>query len=142
MTNPATPAITVDDMVAQVAYEDAAARAASYGVRETGTLTAETVAMRKAIDYSKPATWLGDRNLVKIHVVRLLGFGDYDCPFVELSYCYGLLADGTPVRVDLGRSRFNKRTWKSELIQCFKDAKRFGKAMGMDFNDPYKVSRI
>lgn len=141
MTNTKRPEITVEHLAAQIAYEDAATRAASYGVRTTGTLKAETVAAREAIDYSKAPTWLGDRNLVKVTVIRLLGFEDYGFPFVDLSYCYGELADGTPVRVDLGRHQFDKRAWKSQLVQCFKDAGRFGKAMGLDVNDPYMVSR-
>lgn len=141
MTNTKRPEITVDHLTAQIAYEDAAARAASYGVRTTGTLTAETVAARQAIDYSRPPTPLSNRNLVKVTVIRLIGFDEYDFPFVDLSYCYGELADGTPVRVDLGRHQFTKARWKSELVQCFKDAGRFGKAMGLDVNDPYMVSR-
>lgn len=136
------PEITIDDMATAVAYEDAAARAASYGVRETGTLTAETVAARHAIDYSQPPTWLSDRNLVKVTIIRLVGFGDFDFPGCELSYCYGELRDGTPVRVDLGRWRFDKRAWKSQIIQCFKDAGRYAKGMGVDVNSPYSVSRI
>lgn len=135
------PAVTLDHIAQQIASEDACDRAARYGAHVT-PLTAETVAAREAIDYSKPKTWLGDRNLVKITVIRLLGFNDdAACPFIDVSYVYGELADGTPVRVDLGRHQFAKRQWKSQLIECFKAAGRFGKAMGVDVNDPHSVSR-
>lgn len=142
MTAPSNrPEITVDHLRAQVASEDAVARAHSYGVRTASPLLAETVAAREAIDYSKPPTPLADRNLVKVTIIRLVGFEDYDFPYVDLSYCYGELRDGTPVRVDLGRHQFAKAAWKSQLIQCFKDANRYAKGMGVDVNSVYSVSR-
>jgi hypothetical protein len=138
-TNPAVT-VTAADHAAADAYAAAADRAAAYGAGSEGMLTATTVAMRNAIDYSQRPTWLGNRDLVKVHVIRLLGFGD-GTPWIDLSYCYGVLKDGTPVRVDLGRSQFTKGAWKSQIVQCFKDAGRYGKAMGLDFDDPAMVSK-
>jgi hypothetical protein len=70
---------------------------------------------------------LADRNLVRIARLRLIGW-TRDFPQWDLSYCIGVMADGTYCRVDLGRDRFGTQ-FKLQLIQAARDAGRYAKGM-------------
>lgn len=92
----------------------------AYGVREVNPIDSLDKAMRERIDHSDPVQW-NDPALARITRFRLLT--DADFPAMDVSYCYGVLKDGTPVRVELPFSQLPKRRWKSALIQ---HAKRDG----------------
>jgi len=98
-----------------------------YGVREDRPLS-EAAYDHSEVDFSETFD-LADRRLVRIDRLRLLT--EPECPFMDLSYCYGTLRNGRHVPVDLGVSQFNKRTYKSELVEAAKAAGRYGKGMGM-----------
>lgn len=104
-------------------------RAASYGAQQTNPLSAEHIAAREAIDYSKPRTRLGNRELVKVTRLRLVS--DPGFPLWDVSYCYGELADGTPVEVDLGACQLSKRNLKGQLLKLAKEAGRYAKGLGL-----------
>lgn len=72
---------------------------------------------------------LADTRVVRITRVRLVGW-TRGFPQWDLSYCLGELADGTQIRVDLGRYRFTTR-YRAELVEACKQAKRFGKNLGI-----------
>lgn len=49
-------------------------------------------------------------------VIRLRLLGDWDFPALDVSYCHGVLRDGTPVDVELPFSQLPKRGWKRALV--------------------------
>ena len=106
-----------------------------YGVQESNPFTAEVQAVRDAIDYANPVD-LADRALVRITRLRLLT--DPGCPVYDVSYCYGALADGTPVLVRLPEYQFPKRGVQRALVAMCKEAGRYGKGLGI--LDPEVVS--
>lgn len=108
------------------------ARATSYGAYSTNPLSAADLAARDAIDYSAPETPLSDPNLVKVTRLRLLT--DPGFPWWYVSYCYGELRDGTPVRVWLGAGQINKGGkfgFKGHLVELARRAGRNAKALGL-----------
>lgn len=72
---------------------------------------------------------LSDARLGRITRLRLLT--DRDFPFWDLSYCHGELKDGTPCRVRLPRHQFRKATLKSDLLAMCREAKVYGKGLGL-----------
>jgi hypothetical protein len=100
-----------------------------YGVVETNTISSSDLDARDRIDYSKRYP-LADKRVARITRLRLLT--EPGTPVLDLSYCYGELADGTPVLVDLPRHQFTKALWKSQMIDMFKGAGRYALGMGID----------
>lgn len=101
-----------------------------YGNREVNPQSEQDIRNRKAIDHGKPVP-LSHPDLVKITRFRLLGWDERSFPYLDLSYCYGEMRDGTPVRVQLDRYQFTKRRWKTEVVEMCKRAGKYGKAMGI-----------
>jgi hypothetical protein len=81
---------------------------------------------------------LANPELVKIERLRLIGW-TRDFPQWDLSYCIGVMADGTHRRVDLGRDRFGTQ-YKAQLIECARNAGRYAKGMGL--LDDYVISLL
>ena len=113
-------------------YDDIDANIAAaqrYGTQETNPLwTSE--ATHENVDYDEGDVPLSDPRLVRI--VRLRLFREAGYPYLDISYCYGQLADGRYVRVDLeGRSRLPRYGTKRELIALARDAGRFAKGLGL-----------
>lgn len=81
---------------------------------------------------------LADPRLARIARLRLLS--DPGFPFWDVSYCYGVLKDGSRVRVRLTRHQFSKRALKAELIDMCREAGVFGKGLGLF--DPETISRL
>lgn len=76
---------------------------------------------------------LSNPRLVRIERLRLIGWS-YEYRAWDVSYCYGRLANGDLVRVDLGDYRLvcnRKQGYHGELIRLCKQAGRFGKALGI-----------
>ncbi len=67
---------------------------------------------------------LSDPQLAKITRLRLIS--DPGDPRLDLSYCYGTLRDGTPVRVRLPWYQFTKANLHKELVQMCKEANVYG----------------
>lgn len=86
---------------------------------EYGNIQANPItdAVREIRDAIEEEVDLTDSRLRKITRLRLVS--DPGFPFFDLSYCYGELKDGTPVRVELPRWQFKKRNLRGELIEMF-----------------------
>jgi hypothetical protein len=93
---------------------------------ETNPITPEIKALRLTIEDEVDLT---DPELKKITRLRLIS--DAGFPLWDLSYCYGELKDGTPVRVHLPQWQFSKKNLKGELIAMAKEAKVFAKGLGL-----------
>ncbi len=101
--------------------ESAAAR---YGVDESNPITDELHAFRDTIEGE---VVLGDPNLAEIVRLRLLG--DISGPMrntLDVSYCWGRLKDGTPVRVQLPVNQFPLGGLKGALVGMCRAAGVFG----------------
>lgn len=72
---------------------------------------------------------LADPRLKSITRLRLLT--DRGLPFFDVSYCYGVLADGTPVRVNLPRHQFGRRMIKHDIIDMCRREGVFAKGLGL-----------
>lgn len=84
---------------------------------------------------------LSDPDLEKITRLRLLGDSDgWAYPYLDVSYCYGKLKDGTHVRVDLPVYHFPKRGLKRALVEMAKEAGVFAKGLGL--LDDNVISRL
>lgn len=99
----------------------------SYGINETNALT-DGQAYHSGTDYSVVYE-LSDREVVKIDRLRLLSEPGY--PYWDISYCVGVLANGTRVPVQLDVTQLGKRTWKTELVNVFRKAGRYAVGMGV-----------
>lgn len=116
---------------------DAITRAYSYGVRMDESLDSAQIAELHAIKREETVT-LGDKRLARITRLRLIGFCR-DYPFWDLSYCYGVLKDGTEVRVQLHAGRIT-RNWKLDMINLAKEYGVYAKGLGLLDEDV--VSRL
>lgn len=97
----------------------------TYGVNETNPLWVSEVTHETVQD----TVQLNDPRLTKIVRLRLLTEAYY--PFYDISYCYGMLNDGTHVRVNLDEHRISRRNAKGDLIAMAKRAGRFAKGLGL-----------
>lgn len=82
-----------------------------------------------AADYSGLEVALNDPRLARIVRLRLLTDAGY--PDWDLSYCYGVLKDGTKCRVNLPVHRFSRRNLKGALIDMARDAGVYAKGLGL-----------
>jgi hypothetical protein len=109
-----------------------------YGTLEQNPIDDAVRATREAIDHQEPV-WLDDPRLAKITRLRLVT--DPGFPLYDVSYCYGELADGTPVRVNLPWHQLRKgRGLQGDLIQMCREAKVYAKGLGL--LDPATISVI
>ncbi len=110
-------------------YAAAQDRAARYGVHETNGMTEDVARVREAIDHGNPVL-LEDKRLGKITRLRLLS--DPGFPFWDVSYCYGELKDGTPVRVSLPWGQIPKKGGLSRnIVEMCKEVGVYGKGLGI-----------
>lgn len=105
----------------------------SYGALESNPINDEIRATRGAIQETVDLT---DPRLAKITRLRLVT--DPGFPLYDLSYCYGELRDGTPVRVQLPEYQFPKRNLTGALIAMAKANKVYAKGLGL--LDPSVIS--
>lgn len=106
-------------------------RNARYGVTETGNIAEFTEDFGAFLrNMSDEQVTLSDPRLVTITRLRLIG-ASREFPFWDLSYCFGKLADGSDVRVELESYRFGRYSYKRELVELAKQAGRYGKGMGL-----------
>lgn len=96
-----------------------------YGVHETNPI-------QKGYhdDYHNAPTvdWT-DKQLFKVTRLRLLS--DHGFPFWDVSYCHGILKDGTLCRVQLPFSQLPKRNMNATIIECGKRDGVFAKGLGV-----------
>ena len=70
-----------------------------------------------------------DKRLMQVTRLRLLS--DPGFPMWDVSYCYGVLFDGTNVRVELPFHQLSKRRLKCEIIQHAKKDGVYAKGLGI-----------
>ncbi len=80
------------------------------------------------IDYTRVIDWT-DSRLAKIVRLRLLSDPGY--PAWDVSYCHGVLKDGTPVRVQLPFDQLPKRKINETIIAHAKRDKVFAKGLNI-----------
>jgi hypothetical protein len=86
-----------------------------HGVHETNPLPSR--------DYHEhfhnaPTVYWSDKRLAKVTRLRLLSDPGY--PYWDVSYCHGVMRDGTLVRVSLPFSQLPKRSCKATIIGAAK----------------------
>lgn len=108
----------------------------SYGVQESNGITPEIHAFRERISGTVDLT---DSRLGRIVRLRLLG--EQGFPFYDLSYCYGELRDGTPVRVQLPDHQFSRRYLTRDLIAMCRRVGVYGKGLGILSDDVISILR-
>lgn len=104
---------------------------------EVNPQTEEHIEMREAMDHKDPVD-LDNSQLRRIVRLRLVSDPGY--PMWDVSYCYGELKDGTPVRVNLPRYQFSKKNLKGDLITMCKEVGVYGKEL--DLFEPHVISTL
>jgi len=106
-----------------------------WGVQETNPLIGEHPETSETVG-------LDDPRLSRITRLRLVS--DPGFPYWDVSYCYGELRDGTPVRVRLGESQFRRGrgapSLTSQLVALAKSQGVYAKGIGMI--DPGVISTL
>lgn len=98
-----------------------------YGVVETNNIST----MRDADDYRGPITsvpWT-DPRLKSITRLRLLS--DPGFPFWDVSYCYGRLNDGSPVRIYLPFHQLPKIGYRGAIVKYAQAGNIYAKGLGI-----------
>lgn len=72
---------------------------------------------------------LNDPSLAKITRLRMLTERGF--PFLDVSYCYGELKNGTPVRVNLPVRQFPRKNVKAAIIAMCREENVYGKGIGI-----------
>lgn len=75
-----------------------------------------------------PVDWT-DPRLARVTRLRLLS--DPGFPLWDVSYCWGVLRDGTNVEVQLPFDQLPKRGWKKEIVRLAKADNVFAKGLGI-----------
>src|SRR5690349_3212274 len=92
---------------------DALDRATNYGVRMVESLDSTQIKELHAVKRTQTVE-LGDPRLARIVRLRLVGFNSREYPRWDVSYCFGVLKDGTEVRVQVYGNI--GRNWKGDLV--------------------------
>lgn len=107
----------------------------NYGVSETNPLIGGHPELEETVD-------LDDPRLSRITRLRLIS--DPGFPMWDVSYCYGELSNGTPVRVLLGESQFRRGrgapSLTSQLVALAKSQGVYAKGLGL--TDPGVISTL
>ena len=93
---------------------------------ETNALPADSV---HPVELLQGTVALGDPRLAGITRLRLLG--DMGDPYMDISYCYGVLKDGTPVRVQVTCGSLRRKTIKADLIAWAREEHAYAKGLGL-----------
>lgn len=110
-------------------------RARSYGVRIDGPIDSEMMtAQREAVsrDGGGEVYW-NDPQLSKVTCLRLIGASRREYPWWDVSFCYGVLKDGTQVRVQVpfGGQDLPMYGWKRAIVEAAKRDGVFAKGLGI-----------
>lgn len=117
---------------------DALDRARSYGVRMDESLDSEQIAAMHQVKREETVYWT-DQRLARVTRLRLIGYNRREYPRWDISYCYGELKDGTPVRVQLPFYNLGK-LWAAEIIKWARQEHVYAKGLGLLDEDV--VSRL
>jgi len=107
----------------------------TYGAVEVNTITEEQKLLQMR---ASEVVNLGDKRIKRITRLRLVT--DRDFPMWDLSYCFGMLDDGSAVRIRLPQSQFPKQGLNQSLVEMCKSVGVFGKGLGIF--DPEVISKL
>lgn len=99
-----------------------------YGVTETNPLDFSGEGVHPC-DLLTETVSLGDPRLAKVTRLRLLTERGY--PYLDVSYCYGELKDGSPVRIQVTCGALPRKGTKGALIAWAKAEGAFAKGLGL-----------
>jgi len=99
----------------------------NYGHLESNGLT-NGAQYHSAYNEAETVDWR-DKRLAKITRLRLLG--DYGFPMWDVSYCHGILKDGSPANVELPFHQIPRRGFKRFIIAQAKRDKVYAKGLGL-----------
>jgi len=111
--------------------------AVNYGVNETNPLWVSE-SNHKNVDFNEYVT-LGDPRLERITRLRLLTEPGY--PYFDISYVYGVLKDGTHVRISGAPMHLGRKTIKRDLIAWAKEEKAYAKGLGLLDDSVWSILR-
>jgi hypothetical protein len=93
---------------------------------ETNPITEDVQEFRDSIQETVD---LADPRLRRVTRLRLVT--DPGFPYWDVSYCYGVLKDGTNVRVELPWHQFSRRRLQSDIVRMAIEAGVHAKRLGM-----------
>lgn len=99
-----------------------------YGVNETNPLDFSAGGVHPCETLTETVS-LGDPRLKSVTRLRLLTERGY--PFLDVSYCYGELRDGSPVRIQVTCGNLPRRNTKAALIAWAKAEGAYAKGLGL-----------
>lgn len=102
--------------------------AATYGVNETNGIE-DVSAWQQHLETLEETVSLGDPRLKAVTRLRLLTERGY--PYMDISYCHGVLKDGTNVRIQITCGPLARRAPKAGLIEWAKSEGAFAKGLGL-----------
>lgn len=98
-----------------------------YGIQESNPI--EYIDGQHPCELLEGTVDLADPSLARITRFRLLGERGF--PFWDLSYCYGVLKDGTPVRVQMPESQWPVRGFERAIVEMCKREGVYAKGLGL-----------
>lgn len=111
--------------------------AQAYGVNETNPLWMSE-STHENVDFTIHCT-LGDPRLERITRLRLLTEPGY--PYFDVSYVYGVLKDGTHVRIAGAPMHLGRKTLKRDLIDWAREEKAYAKGLGLLDDSTWSILR-
>jgi hypothetical protein len=111
--------------------------AQEYGVNETNPLWMSE-STHENVDFSVYCT-LGDPRLERITRLRLLTEPGY--PYFDISYVYGVLKDGTHVRIANAPMHLRRKALKADLIAWAKEEGAYAKGLGLLDDSTWSILR-
>jgi hypothetical protein len=109
--------------------------AVRYGVNETNPLWVSEVTHETV----KESVRLGDPRLDRVVRLRLLTDPGY--PYFDISYVYGVLKDGTHVRIDAHPGSLRRRAIKTDLINWAREEGVNAKRLGLLDDNNWSILR-
>jgi len=98
-----------------------------YGAKESNGLV-DGNAYHEQYATAQTVEW-NDKRLKTVTRLRLIS--DVGFPMWDVSYCYGVLKDGTPVEVQLPFDQLPRRGWKRAIIEYAKRDRVYANSIGI-----------
>ena len=111
--------------------------AVRYGVNETNPLWVSE-STHENVDFSIHCR-LGDPRLERITRLRLLTEPGY--PYFDISYVYGVLKDGTHVRIAGDPGSLGRKTIKADLVAWAREEGAYAKGLGLLDDSNWSILR-
>lgn len=100
----------------------------NYGVNETNPIEGGSFHNSPYKNAKETVVW-NDGRLSRITRLRMLSDPGFPC--WDISYCFGVLKDGTVVEVQLPFHQLPKRGWQAEIVKYAKKDEIYAKGLGV-----------